>query len=118
MEFVMAKYLFVSSSKIALEQQIRPNLLFWVPNFPFWVMFDNDTKRHLAITNFISSTIEPYDVDYMFLLTFALWRHVTSLFRPLFILSHGLSKIWDLIFKSYVQLYNLDNKRKIVIESL
>ena len=68
-----------------------------------------------AFYNFLRTTLEERLVPTVlfmiksssrewWVLNFTLWRHVTSVFRPLFFLSHDLIKIWELIFKSRIQL--------------
>ena len=67
MKFVMAKCLFVSLSNITQNGKLG------TPNSKLdlvccsGAIFDDDIKRYLAITNSISSVIERYDINYMFL---------------------------------------------------
>ena len=59
--------------------------------------------------HFIKATEEQQEkikIKAYIVLTFTLWRHFTSVFLPFFVLSHDLSKIWDLIFTSHVQLFS------------
>ena len=62
---------------------------------------DNATKMYMS-THYKNHSCLFLPLMFL-LLTFTLWLHVMVVFRPFFVLSHDLS-IWDLMFKSHVQL--------------